>query len=334
MRIGEAANPGPSNGDNRINWGIMEAQNPRGPGFRDAVALGFDYGEDEATEEQQLQGRQDVGMYALRIITVNITSWRSVLGLLATTTADVLLIQEHKLGEERAEEAAEWLRRRGWNALFSPAERGPNGGWSAGVAVIARAHIGLSYPPSGSEIVEPARAVAARIEAPGCRPIVVLSMYLHDGKGMSRCNVELLGKIGNFLAAQGEGHPFVAGGDLQAPPEEVAQVGLAAELGAVLVASRDPRGTCRTARTARELDYFFVSAGLADGIESVAPVPQTGIKTHLPIQLSFRPRLASIRALVLRKPPPCRRSGLSDRCGSWWIGAHSRPRQRSWRRTP
>ncbi len=304
MRIGEAANPGPANSGNRSTWGAFAAQDPRAAGFRDALAPGFDIDDVDGASDPLGQEGQDLGMYSLRIVTVNITSWRSVLKFLSTTEADVLLIQEHKLGEEQADEAAEWLRKRGWNSLFAPAEKGPNGGWSAGVAVLARAHVGLSLPPSGTEIVEPARVVAAKVEAPGCRPMVVVSMYLHDGKGLAKCNIDLLGKVGGFLAAQGEGRPFVVGGDMQMPPEDLAHVGLASELSAVLVASRDPRGTCRTARAARELDYFLVSAGLADGIEGVTPIPLTGIKTHLPIQLAFKPRLSSIRALVIRKPPP------------------------------
>ncbi len=296
LRVGEAQNPGPSsNQDNRARWGAFEAQDPAAAGFRHALAPGF------GAEAQGEDG--EMGLYALRVITVNVTSWGSVLGLLATTRADILLVQEHKLGEERAEEAAAWLRRRGWNAMFSPALHGANGGWSAGVAVLARSHIGISLPPSGTEHIEPGRAVAARIEAPGCRPFVAMSIYLHDGKGLARCNLDLLGKAGTFLAAQGEHCPFIVGGDFQVPPEDIATVGLANELKAALVASRHARGTCRTARSAREIDYFYVSTGMTDGIDTVTAVQGTGIKTHVPIELAFKPCLTSIRALVIRKPP-------------------------------
>ncbi len=118
MRVGEAKNPGPSsNQDNRARWGALEAQDPAAEGFRHALAPGFgaQAGQGEAGE---------MGMFALHVITVNITSWGSILDMLSCTRADVLLVQEHKLGEERAAEADAWLRRRGWNALFSPAVRG------------------------------------------------------------------------------------------------------------------------------------------------------------------------------------------------------------------
>ncbi len=245
-----------------------------------------------------------MGHFALKIVTINITSWGSCLDFIKSTEADVLLIQEHKLDKAQAEEATAWLRRQKWNSMISPAEPGPNGGMSAGVAILARPHIGLGLPLVGTEEIIPARMIAARIEAPGCRPLVAIAAYFHDGQGLAFCNLEMLRIAGLFLKSQGEEVPFVMGADFQMEPHEIATAAFAQEVGATIVATGDAAGTCRTGRTARELDYFYVSSGLADGIESVGLIQHTGIRTHLPVELRFKPRLTSIRALVIRKPPP------------------------------
>ncbi len=242
--------------------------------------------------------------FTYKVVTVNVTAWSSALAFLASTDADVLMVQEHKLGPEAAEEAVAWLRRRGWNAIMAPAEVGPNGGWSGGVAILARAHVGMGLPLAGSELVHPARAVAARLEPPGGRPHTAVCVYLCDGKGLAPCNMEILGNVGTCLNIQGKEDPFIVGGDFQMTPQEIAAAGFAQETGGMLVAAGAPAGTCRTHQSAREIDFFFVSSGLATGIDAVRVVPRTGIRTHLPVELSFQPYLTSLKALILRNPPP------------------------------
>ncbi len=301
LRVGEAQNPGPPASRNRETWGAFGLQMPYKGGFRDAAAPGFERGDDEGD-----QGDHDeaMGHFALKIVTINITAWNSCLDFIKTTEADVLLIQEHKLDKAQAEEATAWLRRRKWNSIIAPAELGPNGGMSAGVAILTRPHVGLGLPMVGTEELVPARMLAARLEAPGCRPFIAIAAYFHDGQGLAHCNMEMLRVAGVFLKAQGEEVPFVMGADFQMEPHEIAAAGFAQEVGATIVATGDASGTCRTGRTARELDYFYVSSGLTDGIESVGLIQHTGIRTHLPVELRFKPRLTSIRALVIRKPPP------------------------------
>jgi hypothetical protein len=86
-------------------------------------------------------------------------------------------------------------------------------------------------------------------------------------------------------------------------PSEIAPAAFGQRSGAVLMAAGDPLGTCRTARAARELDYFFASSGMADGVDAIEVVPSKGVKTHVPVEMRFKPRLASIRALIVRRPP-------------------------------
>ncbi len=201
IRVGEAQNPGLGSAT-RASWGAFEAQMPRCGGFEDVVAPGF--GQRDDVEGDQVKTE---GLDTLRVITANVTAWNSFIPFLRRTNADVVRIQEHKLTRAKADERVAWLRRRGWDALMTPAERGPNGGLSAGAAVLGRAHVGMAMPLAGSEEVVPARAVTARLEPPGCRPFTAIAAYLRDGEGLGRRNLELLRDIGIFLTAQGEKSP-------------------------------------------------------------------------------------------------------------------------------
>ncbi len=281
-----------------MTWGAFGAQRPWKEGFWDAVAPGF--------ERAGREGGADE--YTLRIQTANVTSWGSLLPFLMKTEADVLMVQELKVPAAAIDDRVAWLRRRGWNALITAAETGPNGGLCAGAAIIARSHVGMGLPLVGHEVVIPARAVAARLEPPGCRPFTAVAAYFHDGVGLGRANLDMLKRIGVFIAAQGgegaEHEPFVLGADFQVTPADFSAAGFAREVGGVIMASGEPAGTCRTARSARELDYFVLSPSLAAGLDAVNAVKGSGLCTHLPVELRFRPRLTSLRALVLRKPPP------------------------------
>ncbi len=303
IRIGEATNPGPGpDGSRKVArkcvWGAFAAQQPHVAGFRHAWAPGFD-GE---VDEDAVDGL-DKDHFELQVETVNVTGWKTLAKYQRRTTADILLVQELRVGPDKVDEKVAWLRRRAWNAIIAPAVPGPNGGWCGGVAVLARPHVGMSFPRVGSETIVEARAVAAWLEPPGSRPFLATSCYLQDGKGMAASNLEILKTIGKAVAAQGEACPFIIGGDMQATPQELAATGFAGTAEAVIAASLHPAGTCRTATTARELDYFVVSKGLAVGIQKVAVVPRSGVKTHSPVALQFKPCLTSIRALVIRQPP-------------------------------
>ncbi len=208
MRIGEASNPGPEQTAARDNWGAFGAQRPHCGGFRHAIAPGF--GTDAGAHDED---GDPMDHFTYNVVTVNVTAWSSALAFLASTDADVLMVQEHKLGPEASEEAVAWLRRRGWNAIMAPAEAGPTGGWSGGVAILARAHVGMGMPLAGSEVIHPARAVAARLEPPGGRPHAAVCVYLCDGKGLAQCNMDILKSVGTCLSMQGKEDPFIVGGD-------------------------------------------------------------------------------------------------------------------------
>ncbi len=307
-RIGEAINPGPS---------AIAYASPHNPLFRGArVAEGVDCGSGCAADEPP-----DLEPWALKVTTANSTGWEPLKRLLlSANTSDVVVTQEHRLRGSAVAEASQWAHRRGWKSIWAEASVTEAGGLSGGVAVLVRSHLGLAPPPWGDPVIEEARAVGATVEAPGCRPTVVVSAYLVDGIGLAARNRSILARIGEHLQALGHGPdecqdrqtgplPFIVAGDFNISPEILATSGFADGLQAAVVAPKNARGTCRTGKRHSTYDYFVLSKGLEQGLERVATREDGVIKTHVPVVASFRPRLTMLRALVVRTPPrmPTRR---------------------------
>ncbi len=114
--------------------------------------------------------------YALVVDSCNTTSAGSLYRFLKRTRADLVLCQEHHLPPKDIATASTRLRRMGWQSMWAPAVPGKGGGWSAGVAVIARTPVMISLPPKGTDKIHAGRAVAAKVEAPGLRDFLAYSL--------------------------------------------------------------------------------------------------------------------------------------------------------------
>eukprot|EP00959_Pyramimonas_sp_CCMP1952_P299286 6260001-Pyramimonas_sp.AAC.1 len=80
-------------------------------------------------------------------VAANCTPWASMKQFLPLTTAHVVLCQEHELtGAEEIRRAQAWCIRNGWKSHLEPGTMGPNGGPSAGVAVLACSFLGFTPP--------------------------------------------------------------------------------------------------------------------------------------------------------------------------------------------
>ncbi len=293
-RYGEARHPGPAQSRHAI--GVVEYKAPHKEGFHGALVKRLEGELPEPAESSMKAG--------LVVETCNATSWGPLRRYLRRTKADVVLAQEHHVGPEQLPAKTTWALRNGWHAIFAPAQQGEGSGWRAGVAVLARPHIGLSLPRVGSHVVIPHRAVAASIQPPGHRRMTVLSLYLEDGKGTGTENLAHLAQVGNFIKSQGDDVPYIVGGDFQCSPADIAATGLATQMGGDIVASGCPRGTCRSSRHASEIDFYIIHRLLTVGVDTVTVVEGAGTRPHVPVALSFKPRLTTARALVLRMPPP------------------------------
>ncbi len=292
-RYGEAENPGPV--QSRISLGPVTYKAPHKPGFHGALM--------RDTEGEEAAMRPDGEMAGLRVETCNATSWGSLRRYLRRTKAEVILAQEHHLGPLEVPAKSSWALRTGWHSVFAPAAPGEGQGWKAGVAIFARPHLGLSLPRVGSHIVVPHRAVAACVEPPGHRLTTLVSLYLEDGKGIGKENLEHIAAVGNFIGYQGADVPYIIGGDWQCKPEDLATTGFACQTGGEIISSACPRGTCRSSRKASEIDYFVVHRMMAVGIQQVKTVEDARTRPHVPVAVEFMPRLVAARTLVLRMPP-------------------------------
>ncbi len=234
---------------------------------------------------------------------VNATGWKPLKRRLASTSAQVLLAQETWTGSSRIPQASAWARRRGWKSLWAPAVRGSGGGMSGGVAIFVRDYLGLRLPQVGDYVWHEARAVAGILEAPGFRPFFIASIYLHSGDGPGARNLAVLSDIGKAIREQGEDWQIIFGGDLNMTPEDLLATGFDREVEASVVYPPTCRGTFRTAKVASLIDFFIISDRLSAAIDEVRTVEATGVKGHTPIMLKFRPKVTSVKALHIRKPP-------------------------------
>ncbi len=240
--------------------------------------------------------------FALRVETVNATSWGPLKKRLRRTGAHLVLAQETKLAGVALATASAWALKSGWKMVAAPAIRGKKGGASAGVAIFVRSPLGVHLPATGSHILEEGRAVAAVIDMDGCRPTLAMSIYLRDGVGMSEANRRTLSRAGACVTAHGSKWQLVAGGDFNVEPVVLKECGFAQHVGASIVAPASRRGTCRTAASAKTYDYFVVSNNMAQGIDRVDTVECTNVRTHTPVDLRFVPRMTALKKLVLQKP--------------------------------
>ncbi len=263
-------------------------------GFWGSILLGDMQGHDD----RQRNDTDD--RYSLVAETCNGTAWGTIARYMMQTRADLIMVQEHHLAPWQVPAASSWLRRRGWQSLWIPAEPGEGMGWRAGVCICARDPVVLLIPQCGGKLVHDARAIAALVEAPGYRRMLAYAAYLHDGDGLSARNMRILADIGEHIKGNGPDTPFIVAADFQVEPRALAAAGWAERLHATIVAAGCRRGTCRTPKGHSEIDFFVVDQGLARGIKEVNTVEATCIKTHVPVSLAFHPRLTSARALIIR----------------------------------
>ncbi len=153
-RVGEAANPGPArpaaydDGPAPLvdaSWKkVLEYPVPHRDGFRDIATAGFD---EEADSPGRRKEEEEFGLLAE---VVNSTGWGPLKRRLLSTSSQLVLAQETWVLQDQVAGASTWARKIGWEAIWAPAAVGDGGGASGGVAIFARAGLGLRYPPGRS----------------------------------------------------------------------------------------------------------------------------------------------------------------------------------------
>ncbi len=96
---------------------------------------------------------------------------------------------------------------------------------------------------------------------------------------------------------------MLVGGGMNMEPPDFALTGFDAQLDATVMTPGTHRGTYRAANASSLLDYFVVTNRAAAAVQSAGAVEASGAKGHVPVRLSFKPCVTTLRALYLRKPP-------------------------------
>ena len=105
----------------------------------------------------------------------------------------MLAVQEHKADEDRLADVQRRAADKGWSGVWSPAVVTDKGGTSGGLAVLTRGRAMVTAPPCRSDpCIYPGRAMAARVHWGFPGGIVIITVYLVVGEGLSPTNMAIL----------------------------------------------------------------------------------------------------------------------------------------------
>jgi len=130
--------------------------------------------------------------------------------------------------------------------------------------------------------------------------VLLGSVYLRDGEGLSCSNVELINAVAGYVKACGM--PFILGGDWQVCPEDMESSGLPAAMKARVVA---PDGhTYQAGGHTSLIDYFLVSDCLFNNgvVVSCEVKDSKVIHKHKPVLLKVTGSCRSRKCKVMRRP--------------------------------
>ena len=212
------------------------------------------------------------------------------------SAADVTLVQEVKTAEVAGCCAAERAAARaGWSLSVTQAVRTDKGGVSAGVAVAARSHFGMSRHKTNAEMECCRGRIAANHVSIACKGgIHFVSLYLWCVEGLSRRNLDVLQCVAQLLASLHV--PWVLAADFNLEPHVLQESGWLELVRGAIAAPEQP--TCGK----RCYDYLVVSKGLLPSVVGVAVVDDAGLHPHSPSRLFIRGRPRQVQARMLVAP--------------------------------
>ena len=140
----------------------------------------------------------------------------------------------------------------------------------------------------------PGRLVAARLVIPGGEVVNLYCQYLVTSSGWSRCNIEIVNKVGRHMIGTKLGEHHLVGGDWNMLPEAVAASKLLERLGCVIAAPPAETATHISKTVANILDFFLVSRALAQGLKKVGVVTSAKTRPHRPTVADFHAGMADL----------------------------------------
>ena len=245
---------------------------------------------DKKTVQFSDKSHREAGWWA--IDSVNANAWDGALEAMATTSADLIGVQEAKVEAHCINDCENTARNKGWRTAMVGCNLGEGGGRSAGVAVACRNHVGLSESFEDDKLPNELKGrFVVKHAGMICKGgIHIVSVYFHTVIGLHhQKNLDMMQAIGAVLATL-KG-PWVICADWQGTPEDLEQTGWMKMIGGVIVAPE--MATCHK----RTIDFFVISEGLASSSRGAVTVGDALCKPHKPARLYLE---AGARRTVIR----------------------------------
>ena len=243
---------------------------------------------------------------AWRVETVNVTGAGRLRERLAETGADIVLVQEHRADGARLLDLGALLAKDGWTvALSAAASSGrSDAGTSGGTGICLRRGLAMTQLRGMADDVEwpDEHRLTLRLVNAGPRGgLIVGSVYLTCGVGLSGPNLEYLSRLGQVLRALG--WPFLLGGDFNMARGLLHDSGWLHAVGAVAIGPPEHEVTCTSSAAGSAIDYFVMSACLAPMVMGswVVATP-TVVRTHRPAMLDLSAQDRGRLVRKLRRP--------------------------------
>ena len=250
----------------------------------------------------------------------------------------VVAVQEHWQRRGCTADMQAQCRKLGWMASVAPATTGPQGGASAGVAVLmpSRTAPGLIPGIGADESPLKEQGSVATAYGQGIIPggLLAISCYLRTNEVASTGNRAIITKA--LGAAKASGLPWVVAMDANQTPEELG--GWAGELlekaGGVIVAPREPTHFPAEGKEPRTLDYFLMSRSVAMAVDVCEVAEEYGCSPHKVVRVRLKSertrvmihKLRMPKTFPVQKPVGCARKPCTA-AQAGWVGAKPRTKE-------
>ena len=213
---------------------------------------------------------------------------------------DVVAGQEIKLLDlELINGKVDTMSKSGWQLFVAPCLRTTEGGFSSGVALAVRSHIGTGRLGMDSHVLVPGRVFFVHCDCFKKRGgMFFMILSLHAGEGLTEKNKAILQTAGAFVRDLRV--PWAIGGDFNFHPDVLAGSMGCDEVGGLIICTG--RDTCHVKGSGSELDYFLVCRILEAFMLMVSSKPEASIKVHDMVEIAFQGCANKHFKVVLEQP--------------------------------
>jgi hypothetical protein len=220
----------------------------------------------------------------------NITSWsdKAVDYLLHTkdsppALSEIICLAEHHLVQDKLKSPRRKIDKAGRYSFVTAATSTGLGGSSGGTMVLPRngLHISKVWSPEGG----PMNNWSACMIRGSARDLIVISIYLKDGEGMSHVNLARLSQVHDLIKSTKV--PWIILGDFNMNPRVLEQGGLLELVGGTIITANEGALTCTTGKGGL-LDFAIARKDIAETVtvsqDLKAPwSPHVGLKVSIHI---------------------------------------------------